>query len=287
MLESLAFQRPRRVGALTQIKASTGAVWPTDSVHAMRPSTVLRKKPIPSASRLRRQVPAILAVAFALEIALSGWKPWHLQDWAMENLLTLATGWWLLRHHRQHPFSNLSYLLLFVFGSTHVLGSHYTYSSMPYDDWARSLFHISLNELIGATRNHYDRFVHFLFGLCCYLPVRELLRSRVTARGAGSHLLPTAVIVMIATFYELAEWLAMEGFGGDLGASFLGMQGDIWDAQKDVLAAVIGVVLAVPMTAWIRRERVGAPKAEQIPEHSDRVVYLTRISRNAKRGSAG
>jgi putative membrane protein len=230
------------------------------------------------------RAPQVLAALFAIEIAWSAWRPVHPQDWAMENLLTLVTSWWLVRRYRERPFSNLSYLLLFLFGSSHVLGSHYTYSLLPYDEWFRALFQVSLDQLIGATRNGYDRFVHFLFGLLCYLPVRELLRSRAIARGAGSYVLPGAIIVTIATFYELVEWWAMELFGGDLGQSFLGMQGDIWDAQKDVLVAVVGAVLASAAIAISARRRRNQPQGpERVRADDDRVVYLPQISRHRAR----
>lgn len=232
----------------------------------------------------RRRLPAIFAILVAVEMAASGWHAWYFQDWAMETGVWLLVCWWLVRHHRERPFSNLSYFLLFLFASAHALGAHYTYSQVPYDAWSESLFQMSLTNLFGFSRNHYDRLVHFMFGLLCYLPTRELLRSRVTARGAGSFVLPGTIIVTIATFYELLEWFAVQLFGGDLGQSYLGMQGDIWDSQKDVAVAVIGAAIAGGIVAMSARRKAHLPATvEAVPQHDDRVVYLTKISkRNAK-----
>jgi putative membrane protein len=230
-------------------------------------------------SALRTRVPQICATLFVLALAASAWRPWFVQDWAMENLLTVLTSWWLVRHHRERPFSNLSYALLMLFAMAHLLGSHFTYSLTPYDQWFRGALGFSLDELFGATRNQYDRFVHFLFGLLCFLPVRELVRSRVTARGRHGYLLPGAIIVTIATFYELAEWWAMELFGGDLGQSYLGMQGDIWDAQKDVLVAVIGALLAGLATAWSAQRRQPSGVEPAAPQYQH-LVHLSHISRH-------
>ncbi len=233
-------------------------------------------------THLKRRAPGIFGAILALEIIASGWHAWFLQDWAMETLLTVLIGWWLIRHHRDKPFSDVSYVLLFLFASAHQLGAHYTYSLLPYDSWSQQLFGATITETFGFERNHYDRLVHFLFGLCCYLPVRELLRSRVTARGAGSYWLPATLIVTIATFYELLEWLAMALLGGELGHSFLGMQGDIWDAQKDIAVAVVGAVIAALCTAAWGKRRAHAPAAiEPVPRH-ERVVYIARTSRRSR-----
>ena len=40
----------------------------------------------------------------------------------------------------------------------------------------------------------------------------------------------------------------------DLGAAYLGTQGDIWDAQKDMMAAIVGGILAtLAISAVVKR----------------------------------
>ena len=40
-------------------------------------------------------------------------------------------------------------------------------------------------------------------------------------------------------------------FGGELGQAYLGTQGDVWDAHKDMALASLGALLAMGITAAI------------------------------------
>ena len=51
--------------------------------------------------------------------------------------------------------------------------------------------------------------------------------------------------------FELIEWAAAEFFGGDLGVAYLGTQGDIWDAHKDMGLASLGALIAMCITALL------------------------------------
>ncbi len=44
--------------------------------------------------------------------------------------------------------------------------------------------------------------------------------------------------------YEIIEWLYAASSTGASGAEFLGSQGDIWDAQEDMLADTLGAIAA-------------------------------------------
>uniref|UniRef100_UPI0004A75A8E DUF2238 domain-containing protein n=1 Tax=Nevskia soli TaxID=418856 RepID=UPI0004A75A8E len=96
------------------------------------------------------------------------WRPLYPQDWALENLLSLAIAWWLVRRHRCAPLSDLSFVLL-LFDVAHKLGAHFTCAEVPYDTWSR--------RFLGFSHNAYDRLVHFSFGLLCFRPMREALAS--------------------------------------------------------------------------------------------------------------
>ena len=45
-----------------------------------------------------------------------------------------------------------------------------------------------------------------------------------------------------AVIYELIEWIAALLVAPELGAAYLGTQGDVWDAQKDMALALAGSV---------------------------------------------
>ena len=193
------------------------------------------------------------ALTFAAVWLACAWQPAYRQDWALENLLALAAVWGLLRLHRCSPLSHAAYAMLLAFGIVHELGAHYTYSEVPYERWTQAMFGISLNELLGLSRNHYDRLVHFLFGLLWYRPLRELLAPRLPLRSAVSRFAPITVVATVSLVYELIEWAVAMIFGGDLGQAYLGMQGDVWDSQKDSGLALAGALIACALDLIHRR----------------------------------
>jgi putative membrane protein len=141
--------------------------------------------------------------------------------------------------------------LLFIFLSFHVIGAHYTYARTPYNDWFSAVFGTTLNELVGWERNNYDRVVHFLYGLLLAYPVREVFLRVATVRGFWGYFLPLDLVVSSSGCFELVEWGVAELAGGDLGAAYLGTQGDIWDAHKDMALATLGAFIAMSITLLI------------------------------------
>jgi putative membrane protein len=192
-----------------------------------------------------------LAVLFALEWTALAISPRHRQDWALENALTVAFVVALvLFRHRLH-LSRISYTALFLFLSLHTLGAHYTYSEVPYDEWARAWTGRSITEVFGWKRNHFDRLVHFAYGFLLAYPIREILVRFAGVRGLWSYYLPLTIASSTSADYELIEWAAAIVFGGDLGVAYLGTQGDVWDAQKDMALAASGALLSMILLALV------------------------------------
>src|SRR4029453_13663702 len=104
----------------------------------------------------------------------------------------------------------------------HSVGAHYTYALVPYDDWTRLMPGGSLNAALGFERNHFDRVVHFLYGLLLVYPIREVFVRVADVRGFWSYFLPVDVAMSTSMMFELFEWAAAELFGGDLGIAYLG-----------------------------------------------------------------
>lgn len=155
----------------------------------------------------------------------------------------------LVLTRRRYCFSNLSYLLMSVFIILHTIGGHYTFERVPFD-W--------VTEWFGFERNHYDRLAHFSVGLYAYpiaelLLIRRLVRSRVVL-----YLFPLFAIVTVAGAYEIFEWWYAVSADEAAGIAVLGSQGDIWDAQKDILADTLGAISALLVFFRIYR----APLAE-------------------------
>jgi putative membrane protein len=190
-----------------------------------------------------------LAILLAIAVVLSGIGAHYPHDWWLENGLVLGFIGFLAASYRRLPLSRVSYTLIFLFLCLHEVGAHWTYSEVPYDDWTRALFGTSLNDALGWQRNHFDRLVHFSYGLLLAYPIREVFVRVAEARGFWAYFLPLDVAMSTSMIYELIEWMAAEFFGGELGAAYLGTQGDIWDAHKDMLLATIGAATAMAITA--------------------------------------
>jgi putative membrane protein len=198
-----------------------------------------------------RQYLALLSALLAVEFALLAIAPIDRAGWALENALVVVFVLLLGLSQRALPLSRVSYTLIFLFLALHEIGAHYTYSLVPYDSWFQSLFGTSLNQALGWERNHFDRLLHFLYGLLLAYPVREVVLRIADLRGFWGYFLPLDFTMSTSMFYELIEWVVAEVFGGDLGAAYLGTQGDVWDAHKDMALASLGALIAMLVTAAI------------------------------------
>ena len=220
-----------------------------------------------------RQYLALLAAMFAVIAGLLAISPHDRADWALENVLVVAFVAALVFSYRHFVLSRVSYTLIFVFLVLHEIGSHYTYALVPYNDWFRAVAGVSFNELAGLDRNHYDRLVHFSYGLLLAYPIREMFLRVANVSGFWGYFLPLDVTMSTSMLFELFEWGAAEVFGGDLGIAYLGTQGDVWDAHKDMGLASLGAVLAMLITAalnaglqrdfareWVESLRVKDPR---------------------------
>ncbi len=198
-----------------------------------------------------RRYTIVLGCLFAIVWTALALRPLYRADWLVENILVLLALPGLALTSRRFPFSRVSYTLIFIFLCLHEIGAHYTYAKVPYDAWFRALTGDSLNGLLGWQRNHFDRFAHFGFGLLLAYPIREIFLRVADARGFWSYYLPLDVTMAFSALFELIEWGAALVFGGDLGAAYLGMQGDPWDTHKDIALASLGALLAMLINAAI------------------------------------
>jgi putative membrane protein len=173
--------------------------------------------------------------------------PRYPRDWLLENLLVFVYGALLVVTYRRFTFSNLSYALFTLFLSLHLVGAHYTYAETPFGFW--------MQEWFGFERNHYDRLVHFSFGLLIVYPFREILLRRSGVRHSWSYLLAVCGILSFSAVYEILEGIAAMVVSPELGAAYLGTQGDEWDAQKDSFLACVGAVTTMTLAWRIGRYR--------------------------------
>ncbi|MFO1394303.1 MAG: DUF2238 domain-containing protein [Steroidobacteraceae bacterium] len=185
------------------------------------------------------RVPGSLLAAFVVVWTALAIAPWYRQDWLLENVIVFIAVPMFVLGYRRLRFSNFAYACLFAFLVLHEVGAHYTYSEVPWREW-----YAALGGVPPTGRNHYDRLVHFSYGLLMLPIARELHEQRAPAIGLWRWLLPLLFLMSHSVIYELVEWLAAEVFGGELGAAYLGTQGDAWDAQKDMALAALGGTVA-------------------------------------------
>ena len=194
---------------------------------------------------------SILGVLFGLVALRSFFGARDLGTWLLENLPVALGVLFLWTTYRRMPLSRMSYSLIFLFWTLHEIGAHWTYAKVPYDDSWRSLFGVTFNSHFGFSRNHFDRVVHFSYGLLIAYPLREFFLRVASVRGFWGYFLPFDVTVSTSAFYELLEWGTAAVVGSDASNDFLGSQGDIWDSQKDMALASLGALIAMTSTALI------------------------------------
>ena len=206
-------------------------------------------------------------------------------DWALENVLVAVAVALLFFSYKRMLLSRISYTLIFIFLCLHAIGAHWTYSLVPYDQTFQAVTGHSFNALMGWDRNQYDRIVHLAYGLLLAYPIRELFLRVAQVTGFWGYFLPVVLTMAASMFYELVEWGAAEIFGSELGLAFVGAQGDVWDAQKDMWLATLGALIAMLVTAAINvrlqkdfaREWSESLRVKQnMPLGEDEIVRLLR-----------
>jgi putative membrane protein len=196
---------------------------------------------------LRRNRPLqLMLVWLVLVWVIAAISPYNRFDWLLENLLVIIYGVILVATYRVFAFSNLSYFLFTVFITLHLVGGHYTYAETPVGYWIRDAFSLS--------RNPYDRIVHFAYGLLCAYPFREVLLRVAGVRLTWAPFVAVNMVLAFSGFFEVVEAVIAMIVSPELGDAYLGTQGDIWDAQRDMLAATVGATLAMAMV-WLTGRR--------------------------------
>lgn len=168
-----------------------------------------------------------------------------MNNWLLENLLVFFFLGFLFISYRYYQFSDLSYLLICIYLCLHVYGSKYTYAENPLGFWLQDTF--------GTARNPYDRIVHFSFGFLLAYPLREVFLNWLKFPVWVAWALPIEITLSVSGLYELIEWGVADVFFPAQGDAYLGTQGDVWDAQKDMFLATIGAILATTIVSAIKK----------------------------------
>ena len=185
-------------------------------------------------------IPSVYVIAFLIFWTVMAMEPASRHTWFVENIILILFFSILVASHKRFRFSNTSYTLIFVFALLQTIGAHYTYSLVPLD-WFTNFFEFE--------RNHFDRIVHFSFGLLMAYPFREfLMRTSKIKNKFWSYYFPIEMAFGTGAMYEIIEWLYAIKSNPQAGNAFLGSQGDIWDAQLDMFLAGVGAALSMLIT---------------------------------------
>jgi len=193
------------------------------------------------------RLPVYLFGAYAVFWSALAIAPLDRFDWFLDDVLVFATVPFLVRAYRHRPLSDLSYVLIILFYCLHTVGSHYTYSEVPIGYWVK--------DWLGLARNHYDRVVHFSFGLLLCYPLQEVVVRTMRPRGNWALVIAVMVVCTCSLAYEMMEWIVAVIVDPEASFAFLGTQGDVFDAQKDSGLAALGAVISALIVLYFRKRR--------------------------------
>ena len=194
---------------------------------------------------MKNYFPHALAVIFVVFFILLGISPVSRDVWIAEIIPVVIIFFALVITFKKFRFSNVAYGLLGLWLFWHTVGGHYTFANVPFG-W--------VNDFLGSERNHFDRVGHFVIGFYAFAMAEWLLRKKLCGFKLAV-IFSVFFIMSVAAAYEIIEWWYAVAEGGDAGVEFLGSQGDIWDAQKDMLSDTLGAITSLILFSFIRPDK--------------------------------
>ena len=200
---------------------------------------------------MKPKLPIVLLALYLIEFAVLAIRPVSRPTWISENATVLCIvvplAWMYRRGIR---FSNAAYLSMAVLVFLHTVGGHYTFARVPFG-W--------VTDWLGAERNHFDRLAHFTVGFYAYAILEFIEVRRLGSKRSFNVVAALSMILAVAALFEIFEWIYAVSADPVAGAEFLGSQGDVWDAQKDMLADGLGAAAACAVYAAVHRKGFPPP----------------------------
>jgi len=179
-----------------------------------------------------------------IAIVISGIQPLEFEAYLLHQAGTVFMLILLFIIFKKIGLDFLSFTFYLLFLLIHIIGAHYLYSYVPYNDWIQQVFHFNLDQYMGWSRNMYDRLVHLAYGLLLYPLIYRVFQVWLpSVKPFSLFLLVIQFVMASSVLYELIEWAIAIGLSPEEAENYNGQQGDMWDAHKDMLLATIGAIL--------------------------------------------
>tara|TARA_B110000046_G_C12978883_1_gene392411 strand:+ start:440 stop:1063 length:624 start_codon:yes stop_codon:yes gene_type:complete len=153
----------------------------------------------------------------------------------------------------RNKLNQKSFIGLSLFIVVHIIGARYIYSFVPYNQWSQEFFGFNINEYFDLQRNHYDRFVHFGFGIFLFPIIFQLAGKWNSLNRVSKIVISWTILQTFSMVYELFEWGLTLVMTANVAENYNGQQGDIWDAHKDMALAMLGssiISMAYALTSY-------------------------------------
>lgn len=196
---------------------------------------------------MKKYFPLLLLIIYIGFFIWSSIHPVDVAVWKVEAMTSaIPVVIFIVLYLFKIRLSNLAYLLCLIFPIMHIIGAHYTFADVPFD---------CFNHWIGSTRNMYDRIAHATVGLYSFAIMEIFLENKLVNQKWVAYTYAIFFIMSLAMTYELFEWWYAISADPGAGIEVLGSQGDIWDAQKDMLMDTIGAIVGFIIFYIFRRNK--------------------------------
>ncbi|MGH8106637.1 MAG: DUF2238 domain-containing protein [Arenimonas sp.] len=188
-----------------------------------------------------------LSLLFVVAVFFISWiDPRWPTDQALHSSLTVVGLIWLVWHTKKYSMKNLDFFAICFLIAVHCVAARWLYSNVPYDAWFKSAFNWSPQQAFGFERNHFDRMIHFLYGVCFMPAVANFFRIQKNISMRAALAIGLLLIIASSVAYEWAEWAIALFMSPEQAEAYNGQQGDVWDAHMDMLLATLGAALTIP-----------------------------------------
>ncbi|MFZ7116329.1 MAG: DUF2238 domain-containing protein [Bacteroidota bacterium] len=179
----------------------------------------------------------VLLVVFIIAVLGSAINPLSGENWFLELLPVIIFVPLFIYLGERFRISDGSYFLIFIYMLMPVIQAHYGVGYVPIG--------FELSSWFNTTRNVFDRFTHFFYGFLLFYPLYEMIKYEIGSRDFMNYMIPSAILLGMASVYEILEWLVFELSGPRLAFLFIGAQDDFYDTPKDMAMTFMGVFLVI------------------------------------------